>query len=494
MVVDGTTEPLLMNEYCAAALMECSPCAFCHYLQDGVGGVCPDACGEVPDGPPAPDTDGTIDPADPDAEEEEEPPVDGEDAGEADGGEDPDPADEVPPDDSCVVLGCPAPTSECVDPGVCDSGTGTCSDFTATAAGTPCAGGVCDGLGLCVTAVDPDPVGCGDTGCPPTADPTDTCRVQGECLGSGQCTAETVLSPGTACTSGAVPSGGACSDQGVCVRPFTCAKMCADGACTGDRPEPWDEREGVKLFTEEDGCTACRDNRILLNGKCLTSYQCFKRQSQYGPSEGDSCRCAAHCHDCIISSDGAGGSAEVCKQCRDGWFLKDGVCIEQCPAGDTQLGTQNSFKRRCLEPFLCKSSAIYEGTFPTDFTRRIDPSTDEPLQLGCRCTRNGGAEWDKQCLACDFVAGGVGDRCIRCRGGHFLVRSDGPEAQCEASCPAGMAEYAPIGQTYGKECRDGFTCTAGIDDVDGSPCSCRQFGRSCTACRISATDPACTSA
>ena len=88
----------------------------------------------------------------------------------------------------------------------------------------------------------------------------------------------------------------------------------------------------------------------------------------------------------------------------------------------------------------------------------------------------------------------MGDRCIRCRGGHFLVRSDGPEAQCEASCPAGMAEYAPIGQTYGKECRDGFTCTAGIDDVDGSPCSCRQFGRSCTACRISATDPACTSA
>ena len=60
-------------------------------------------------------------------------------------------------------------------------------------------------------------------------------------------------------------------------------------------------------------------------------------------------------------------------QCRDGWYLLDGDCVQSCPSERASSGV-GLFKRRCAVPFLCQSARLV-----------VDP----PVNYGCKCATEG---------------------------------------------------------------------------------------------------------
>ena len=108
-------------------------------------------------------------------------------------------------------------------------------------------------------------------------------------------------------------------------------------------------------------------------------------------------------------------------QCRDGWFLLDGDCVEACPDTMTSLGIGN-FKRRCLGEFTCQNGRIIGAE----------------VNYGCKCATD--ENTPASCQFCEFRAGEHGQHCTRCLGGQFLQADN----RCHASCDGtGLIEYAP---------------------------------------------------
>ena len=87
-------------------------------------------------------------------------------------------------------------------------------------------------------------------------------------------------------------------------------------------------------------------------------------------------------------------------QCRDGWYLLDGDCIESCPAQFASSGV-GQFKRRCAEPFLCRSARLV-----------VDP----PVSYGCKCATQDNTAI-AACQVCEHRAGEHGQHCLKCNGG-----------------------------------------------------------------------------
>ena len=111
-------------------------------------------------------------------------------------------------------------------------------------------------------------------------------------------------------------------------------------------------------------------------------------------------------------------------QCRDGWYMLDGQCIESCPAGMTSLGV-SQFRRRCLAPFECQRGRI----------------VGQSVSYGCRCATD--ENTPSTCQFCSFRADEQGQYCTRCLGSTFLYNN-----RCQAGCDGlleseGLISYIP---------------------------------------------------
>lgn len=211
--------------------------------------------------------------------------------------------------------------------------------------------------------------------------------------------------------------------------PKNCGSVSLGGGTCGIRPS-----DGVLI------CKSCNSNRIRQKGVCLLEVHCRSRTIQSGKLKGQGCKCSnIHCHNCKRRSESQGG--DTCTVCRDGWFLLNGDCVEECPPEMASSGI-SLFRRRCNVPFICRSSKIYDKALDGSQTL-----IDRGEPFGCRCPAPGN-KVGGNCFACEHRAGGVGDICLRCSGGKFLM-----DGVCLDECPTG---YTPVGQgNYGKVCLEG---------------------------------------
>lgn len=227
--------------------------------------------------------------------------------------------------------------------------------------------------------------------------------------------------------------------------PDPCPRVC--GASTID-----------SIACDRNGnCLSCDSDKILIHGTCISAISCIRRKIEYGRLMNQSCRCSnSHCHKCYRTADG-----EICRRCRDGWYLRDGDCYEDCPANQTLSGV-SLWGRRCLDPFTCKSNRILE----------LD------VNFGCKCP-------NQDCHTCLYVAQERGDRCVNCRNSKFLFNNT-----CLDSCDGldGMISYIPAG-SYGRQCRPSFSCVDGVDQ-QGLACRCPKALRNqgCPHCVYRADD------
>ena len=194
-----------------------------------------------------------------------------------------------------------------------------------------------------------------------------------------------------------------------------------------------------------------------MNGRCVRTLSCKGRRIQTGAMAGQGCRCLQDsCHFCTRSTAG-----DACRVCRSSEYLLDGRCELSCPQHLVSSGL-NSFKRRCAEPFSCRSGRL-----------DVVPS----VSYGCKCANDDNSAI-APCQACDHRAGEHGQHCTRCNGGAFLHYN-----RCRPDCDGleGMIAYAP--GNFGRQCRPPFTCAARVDE-SGDSCQCpRSVGRdSCLIC------------
>lgn len=188
------------------------------------------------------------------------------------------------------------------------------------------------------------------------------------------------------------------------------------------------------------------------------SIGCRARVIQTGSLQGQGCRCLNdHCHYCDRTVAG-----DVCRRCRDGWYLLDRQCIQSCPAEMASSGV-GLWGRRCLPPFTCQSRAILG-------------ELGEGVSFGCKCANEGNTAI-ADCHRCEHRAGEYGQHCVRCNAGKFLLHN-----RCVDDCSdAGLAAYIP-GGSFGRECREVFICADGVDR-EGAPCRCpKAAGAGCLAC------------
>lgn len=218
---------------------------------------------------------------------------------------------------------------------------------------------------------------------------------------------------------------------------------------------------------------------LLFKGRCQQKVTCRGSTVQYGKLKGNKCKCLdGNCFFCDRSSSG-----DVCKGCRNGYYLHKGTCLKSCPAAQTSFGS-GTFKRKCMQPFTCKSGALMDG-----------PVRRAGVNYGCRCPLGDNSGSDKHCFSCDFDAGAYGQKCTRCRNKQFLHQN-----RCVSGCQGtGLIEYSP--GAYGRECRKPFTCslqaaTSLFEDAQGAGCKCPaslgpSSGTKCAKCHWSERGPRC---
>ena len=136
-------------------------------------------------------------------------------------------------------------------------------------------------------------------------------------------------------------------------------------------------------------------------------------------------------------------------------------CVESCPSSLASSGV-GLFKRRCAEPFTCRSGRL----------------VGQSVNYGCKCATDGNTAI-APCQVCEHRAGEQGTHCTRCNDGMFLYQNRCDRTDCDGL--DGVVEYSP--GTYGRECRVPFTCTDRVDE-DGNACKCsRVVGRNnCAIC------------
>ncbi len=253
--------------------------------------------------------------------------------------------------DSCLVglcvganpVVCTA-SDQCHVAGVCDPGTGVCSN-PAAPNGTPCTdgnactqtdscqmgmctgsnpvvctasdqchvAGVCDrGSGLCSNPAAPDGTACTDGN---ACTQTDTCQA-GSCTGanpvictaSDQCHVAGVCHPGTGmCSNPAAPDGTVCTDGNACTQTDSCQA----GMCTGMNPvvcTPSDQCHAVGMC--DPGTGACSDPALPDGTACSDSNACTQTDScQAGTCTGSNpvvCTPSDQCHVAGVCDPGSG--------------------------------------------------------------------------------------------------------------------------------------------------------------------------------------------
>eukprot|EP00729_Bicosta_minor_P024713 gene24713-32775_t len=150
-------------------------------------------------------------------------------------------------------------------------------------------------------------------------------------------------------------------------------------------------------------CTEClpfaTGGFVLGAGACLTKVSCKASKIVVPPKfGGEKCRCNdRNCNYCDQSSEG-----EVCKICRNGFYLHGDKCVAECPANLASMGS-GEFKRRCAEPFECVKGNLFE--FNTGSSRGV------PYACKCATADN---RFEPSCTNCNFNAGSFGQQCTRC--------------------------------------------------------------------------------
>ena len=98
----------------------------------------------------------------------------------------------------------------------------------------------------------------------------------------------------------------------------SCQRNCGQVASGGGTCETGVNSNGDEALL----CTSCNADKFLFNGRCFTKITCRARSVQSGAASGQRCRCDdRHCHYCDRTA-----STEVCRRCRDGWYLLNDRC------------------------------------------------------------------------------------------------------------------------------------------------------------------------
>lgn len=165
-------------------------------------------------------------------------------------------------------------------------------------------------------------------------------------------------------------------------------------------------------------CLSCNSDRLRVAGRCVQTVACRNRIVLSGLLAGQGCRCAtAHCHYCNRAVN-----TEVCRRCRDGWYLLNDRCHESCPTTMASSGI-SQWGRRCLNPFVCQSRAI----------------VGQDVTYGCKCATEDNSAI-AACHRCEHRAGEFGQHCLMCNSAMFL-HNNGCQENCDGL--AGMIEYNP---------------------------------------------------
>ena len=141
-----------------------------------------------------------------------------------------------------------------------------------------------------------------------------------------------------------------------------------------------DKGAGTCEFRDERiQCTACNPGTLLFDGHCVDSIICQADRVLFGPAEDQSCRCPddpdRNCHTCTLAHE-----ASSCRSCRNGFYVHDGSCHEQCPGNLAPVPRQSLFGRRCLsvEPTASPTREPSASPTPVPTANPTDVPTDNP--------------------------------------------------------------------------------------------------------------------
>jgi hypothetical protein len=229
-------------------------------------------------------------------------------------------------------------------------------------------------------------------------------------------------------------------------------------------------------------CNQCKNEFEKVGSACAKEISCDAGKVVTPPRlNGESCKCAdSNCRSCDRTAAFSFGdlvvaSLETCKACQNGFYLHEGQCVAQCPTSLASMGS-GEFKRRCVQPFQCSNGVI----------REFD-GTARDVNYGCKCPVADNSKASATCSDCNFLSGGFGQQCKRCKSRKLLHNGE-----CRDSCDGlnGLATYRP--GNAGGECREPFVCSHGISDTDGSECNCNKEAReSCNRCSIDGKTATC---
>eukprot|EP00041_Stephanoeca_diplocostata_P018880 m.399664 g.399664 ORF g.399664 m.399664 type:complete len:1193 (-) comp21152_c0_seq2:207-3785(-) len=279
------------------------------------------------------------------------------------------------------------------------------------------------------------------------------------------------------------------TSMGMCclARPcgdLVCASTVDPTPATGDTTQPLRcptncgtaaEGGGTCAVRASDGatiCTSCSSTRLLFNGRCLPHIYCKSNRVQSGPMVNQTCRCSDR-QNCLYCMKTAAG--DLCRICRNSMYLHNESCVESCPATYAAVGS-SAYKRKCLTaPFTCRSNRVQSPALGGSVSSE-----------SCKCPNALNTAVDRDCFECQYSAGGFGRPCLTCRNSMYLYNGS-----CHADCSSAPAMYTHYNATgsYGRECREPFTCTQGMDG-SGNVCRCPRHSR-CLVCNWSAAGSAC---
>eukprot|EP00041_Stephanoeca_diplocostata_P039899 m.1638089 g.1638089 ORF g.1638089 m.1638089 type:complete len:1036 (+) comp26821_c0_seq1:219-3326(+) len=227
-------------------------------------------------------------------------------------------------------------------------------------------------------------------------------------------------------------------DSATSASPLVCPSNCGRVTSGGGTCE---------VVQGEVKCTSCNDGRVLHLGRCQSTLYCRGNRVRNAALLDERCRCSInHCFYCDITADG-----ETCRKCRDGYYRLNETCHESCPATMASSGI-SLFGRECFPPFTCVSNRARIGGETVTCKCPLRDVRDSPLG---------------NCHNCSFEVGGYGGICNKCRNSKFLYNH-----QCHDDCSVAPSTFVAydIG-SYGRRCRNPFTCTDTRDE-QGEKCKC----------------------
>ena len=186
-------------------------------------------------------------------------------------------------------------------------------------------------------------------------------------------------------------------------------------------------------------CTACTSPCLTCSGSITSCVTCISGDYLYGTTCVSTCPsttvavstasppqcedCGPNCKTCTSAN------VDVCLTCATGYFLYSSTCINTCPTGTYQSGTNcYSCDTTCLtcsgpnnnECTSCNTASATNGVLLNNYCVASCPSGYTTVSGVCTaCT--------SPCLTCTVAA----TQCVTCIAGDYLYN-----AKCYSSCPS----------------------------------------------------------